>query len=731
MANNAPKNYEKTLKEFRLSLEQGKSSVYDNSFTNNKSFISKEKDLTDDERLKLNNHEFAKEPFVDQFKRHNSKNDKDFIKSYLVGKRKLNSSIVDTMINQGLVRGVNTPKYKFIEFVWKMPVNEKQSNEFNIQEQETVGIDRMSFFENEKGEIQRKSREEGGQTIGKNSKSSYGFNIKSGTGKDNLFVFEAPVDALSYASMYGSEIAGTNTTLLSISGVSKSDSIQNYMSKQYAKNSDYKNVILCVDKDHAGRKMIGDFTKEVKDKEQFVKNASNYRHHVYIKEANIGKDWNDTAKSLDHFLNNSNDNDNDIEKKLKQNNRYDLDEYIFQRAKVSIYGATLKNTIVNHVDALSSMYDSFKQNHAMNLYSKNYSQYKKTLDTLEKQEKPFMEFLEEFGSHMNPNELKKYVHKAVKNHEMTPSERRNINNIKKLREKDPLLANDMITDQVINNKVSLEGLDKYQTLMKGYKTDDSFSIEQDKDTKIEQDKSKKYSVENIDLKGSKLLYKSKNSYIEVSLSKLEQDMNDNLGNQNQYVIKYPDGIIRPDNTAQNVFSNLKTRKIEEMYRDDREEILNKSYWQPEQSKNIEKEVVGNNIEKTTNLELSDEIFDAKNSIDNSHKKDFDSRINDDNGVRFNNNGYEKINTNSKLYENTKENKNFEKQQNNTKNHKNFRKKKINKSRMLAYENENGDISQLTADSLRKSNGKNKSNNYEDSNVNQQQSISKRRVISRR
>ncbi|TPR13732.1 hypothetical protein DY052_07670 [Apilactobacillus timberlakei] len=488
----------KNLEEFYRTLERGKR-VYDKFYNeHNSTFIQDTSDIKNDSDYIENvGNQYEKDPFVDntrRFAQHTSPEGRKLAVDYLVGERKLSPNIVNTMIDQDLIRAENNDKYHYIEFAWKKPNSERESNKFTNMDQQVVGADRMNFEKNSQGKMVRRSRENGGQTIAKNSESGYGFNVKTGTGKDNLFIFEAPVDALSYATLNGAKLAHTNSTLLSLGGVSKTDSIQSFIHKQYGQHKDFKNIVISVDKDHAGRKMIGDFTKSIQDKEYFVNHPDQYRHHVYVKQANVGKDWNDTVKATNRFINQTNDDDATLERSLSRKTRYDIDDYILQRTKRMINGNDMEHNIANHVQALNSMYDKFEQNHDVNFYSKAYGVYKTTSKNLSDS---FKEYMDEFGKNMQPKELNKYIQKSLNNIEITPNERANIRTANRLKNNNKIgVLNDFVANEALNNNPSLKALDDYQAIMKKVQKNSKLNKKQD----IERPKNQRLKPDNHKIK---------------------------------------------------------------------------------------------------------------------------------------------------------------------------------------------------------------------------------------
>ncbi|TPR14972.1 hypothetical protein DY052_05980 [Apilactobacillus timberlakei] len=574
----------KAIKDFYKTLE--KQRVYNDKFFENKhpqEFLSaKRNDNEDDneEFIKGNGGYYEKEPFVDQTVKHNVKTDKQFVYDYLSEERGLSKSLIDKMIEQDLIRCENSANYKYIEFAWKKPSDLSESNDFELKNQKVVGADRMYFETDKNGKVHRRS--ENGKQIVKNSESGYGFNVKTRTGKDVLFVFEAPVDALSYINANGSELKGVDATFLSLGGVSKSNSIQEFLSKQHAKVSDFKDIVLCVDNDKAGRKMIGDFTADITNKADSVQNPEKYRHHVFVKVPNVDKDWNDTLKGMRDF----NRSPQEAEKKhpniqydLKKKTRYDINDYILQQTKKATHNIINRSGLIKTVDSLSNMYDNFKKNNNINFYGKDYSTYKKNLFAYNDD---FKEFMTNFGENMPPKELKKYVNHSLENHKLSPSEKNNIKAIQDLYSKNQITpAVNMISK--LSPTMSLEGLNAISTINNNYRKEHNMPIKENniqnepttnKKHSLFQDKKHKYEIKNFDLKGSEMFLQTPRGYMRVGVKELCDNLNNNKFNDG-YMIQYKNGFSSQISNGKEMFEKLKNKDISQIYKDDRKVMLKK------------------------------------------------------------------------------------------------------------------------------------------------------------
>lgn len=114
----------------------------------------------------------------------------------------------------------------------------------------------------------------------------YGYNFHTGNGADELIVFEAPIDALSFAQLRFDGIKDKNVTLLSLSGTDHQKVLAELDRMNQANGHLPKRLIMATDDDIAGYKAADIF-----DTLQF-NGMENLR--AIPKD---GKDWNDQLKS--------------------------------------------------------------------------------------------------------------------------------------------------------------------------------------------------------------------------------------------------------------------------------------------------------------------------------------------------------------------------------------------------------------------------------------------------
>lgn len=114
----------------------------------------------------------------------------------------------------------------------------------------------------------------------------YGYSFRTGNGADELIVFEAPIDALSFAQMRFDGIKDKNVTLLSLSGTDHQKVLAELDRMNQTNGHLPKQLIMATDADLAGYKAA-----DVFDTLQF-EGMENLR--AVPKD---GKDWNDQLKS--------------------------------------------------------------------------------------------------------------------------------------------------------------------------------------------------------------------------------------------------------------------------------------------------------------------------------------------------------------------------------------------------------------------------------------------------
>ncbi|MBN8234917.1 toprim domain-containing protein [Halobacillus kuroshimensis] len=164
-----------------------------------------------------------KEPY--QYPSHYEVNDRTEAKNYLTKERKIHPKIVQWLDNKDLIA---QDKLGNVVFKWK-------------QQREIVGADRQGTSPMKDGRMIK--------GIDRNSHGSAGFSVDIGK-PNSIYLFESPIDALSYWSIKKERLQ--NTRLVSMSGLKRQTMIDEI--KRMGKEGHKVNQItFCTDNDKAGR----------------------------------------------------------------------------------------------------------------------------------------------------------------------------------------------------------------------------------------------------------------------------------------------------------------------------------------------------------------------------------------------------------------------------------------------------------------------------------------------
>ncbi len=160
-------------------------------------------------------------------------------KGYLINERKIHPKIVNWLENKDLIA---QDKLGNVIFKWK-------------QQGEIVGADRQGTSPMKDGHMFK--------GIDRNSHGSAGFSVDIGK-PNSIYLFESPIDALSYWSIKKEKLQ--NTPLVSMSGLKRQTMIDEI--KRMGKEGHKVNhITFCTDNDKAGREFAyryyGLFPKEM------------------------------------------------------------------------------------------------------------------------------------------------------------------------------------------------------------------------------------------------------------------------------------------------------------------------------------------------------------------------------------------------------------------------------------------------------------------------------------
>lgn len=233
-----------------------------------------------------NESSFKKEPFNDYFNR-SADNKQTAVKNYLINERKLDERIISHLMSKNYIK---EDYYKQAIFY-----HAKHGVKVGATVQGTV-------YDPEK--FGKRGRFKG---IAKNSESGFGFNVQLGEKVEKLYVFESPIDALSYWSLHPTL---KNSMLASIDGSStKSNTvfnIMNYLAMEHNFDDEEDinkfQVLLSMDNDAPdkfGKRSGQDFIQKFLDYPIVRQQAPEYKENrLFIDNSpnKMFKDWNDQLK---------------------------------------------------------------------------------------------------------------------------------------------------------------------------------------------------------------------------------------------------------------------------------------------------------------------------------------------------------------------------------------------------------------------------------------------------
>lgn len=200
-------------------------------------------------------------------------------KAYLVDVRMLDATFVERLATAGFVQQGVSYKDKVtgervsapVIFPWfdsnnKVVGADIQGTEINFEKFEHRGTEK--------------------RIAGGSDEDNFGFNFKFGDGSEKLYVFETPIDALSYTQQNLDALAKENATILSMSGL-KQHKVWSTMNRMFeTSNRTPSDLIIATDNDLAGYQ----FAKRM--------NAVEYENLNMIRRIPVqGKDWNEQLQA--------------------------------------------------------------------------------------------------------------------------------------------------------------------------------------------------------------------------------------------------------------------------------------------------------------------------------------------------------------------------------------------------------------------------------------------------
>ncbi|MFC7322392.1 toprim domain-containing protein [Halobacillus campisalis] len=177
------------------------------------------------------NFQKPKEPY--QYPSQYEVNDRTKAKGYLTNERKIHPKIVNWLESKDLIA---QDRRGNVVFKWN-------------QQGEIVGADRQGTSPMKDGRMFK--------GIDRNSHGSAGFSIDIGN-PNSIYLFESPIDALSYWSIKKEKLQ--NTRLVSMSGLKRQTMIDE-IKRMGKEGHKVKQITFCTDNDKAGREFVNKYSK--------------------------------------------------------------------------------------------------------------------------------------------------------------------------------------------------------------------------------------------------------------------------------------------------------------------------------------------------------------------------------------------------------------------------------------------------------------------------------------
>lgn len=265
------KNYVRSLEHDSLNINLSKNTYNwysKDEYGNPINFIQKEKELSFKEAVKyLNEAELSKAEIVGKTTEAYTYDEGNFVEKdkmnasiqYLTETRAIDQSLVEQLIQQNSIK---QDKRNNTVFIWKDYQN-------NITGAEKVGTGQTKFKGIEAGSDVQNS-----------------FNFELGDSK-NIYIFESPIDAMSYASIH--KKLGMYVSMSGLKEQAVAGAIYNYVKK----HEDYpERVHLCVDNDDKGEKFANKYPEKISNQNgQDIQIVRDMPHDI-----TECKDWNDVLK---------------------------------------------------------------------------------------------------------------------------------------------------------------------------------------------------------------------------------------------------------------------------------------------------------------------------------------------------------------------------------------------------------------------------------------------------
>ncbi|EGQ2819250.1 hypothetical protein H7N44_002421, partial [Staphylococcus pseudintermedius] len=148
------------------------------------------------------------------------------------------------------------------------------------------------------------------------SDPKYPFNFSTIDKPNDLYIFEAPIDALSYRTLH----PNSDGVYMSMSGLKDKALLHQYSNFTQKYGQEPNKIYLCVDNDAAGKNFVSKFTEH-----ELISKESGEKINFIPKfpEGENCKDWNDVLIEK-KYMNKSEEKEVKKEKKIKANKNKEI-----------------------------------------------------------------------------------------------------------------------------------------------------------------------------------------------------------------------------------------------------------------------------------------------------------------------------------------------------------------------------------------------------------------------
>lgn len=185
-------------------------------------------------------------------------------KNYLVKERQIDAKLIDWLFKKGYI--MQEAKYNNLVFNWTEDGIPPQSRA------DIVGATQQTTQPPREGQPSKWIKE--------SSKSDMGFNIQLGDKVENIYVFEASIDMLSYWSIHQAKLK--NCRLVSLEGL-KEKTFYHFLDQSYQAHPEGFNVHICIDNDLPALRFVNHLMQPKEDSP--IKYIESIPHYYAISQS--------------------------------------------------------------------------------------------------------------------------------------------------------------------------------------------------------------------------------------------------------------------------------------------------------------------------------------------------------------------------------------------------------------------------------------------------------------